>query len=79
MSSAVDDIQEENRLLNKLSLVEQVIFGKEEGKKWQGCAQEAPKHRLDKLWHQLKDMYPNQRGQGSQPPVWQKPRGWIQE
>jgi len=58
--------------------VEQVIYGKEVGKKRRDRGREARERRLDKLWRQLEDMYPNQRGQSSKPPVWQTPRGWIQ-
>ena len=56
-----------------------MIYGKEEEIKRQDRAQEAHERRLDKLWRELKDMYPNQEGKGSKPRVWQKPRGWIQE
>ena len=79
VTSAVNDTREENRVFNKSSPVEQVIYGKEEEKKRWGHAWEAHECRLDKLWRQLKDMYPDQEGKGSKPPVWQKPRGWIQE
>ena len=74
----INDIREENRFFNEPSLVDQVIYGKEEEKR-RKSAREAHERRLDNLWRQLKDMYPNQEGKGSKPPVWQKPRGWIQE
>lgn len=79
MPRAVNDIQEENRFFDEPSLVDQVIYGKEEEKKKQKSAREAHERRFDKLWHQLKDTYPNQEGKGSKPPVWQKPRSLIQE
>ena len=79
VTSAVDDIREENGFFNEPSLVDQVIYGEEEEKKRRDRAREAHERRLDKLWRQLKDMYPNQQGKGSKPPIWQKPRGWIQE
>ena len=70
VTSAVNDTREENRVFNEPSLVEQVIYGKEEGKKRRDRAREAHERRLDKLWRQLKDMYPYQEGKGSKPPVW---------
>ena len=79
VTSNINDIREETRFFNEPSLVDQVIYGKEEEEKRRKSAREAHERRLDNLWRQFKDMYPNQEGKGSKAPVWQKPRGWIQE
>ena len=65
--------------LDKPSLVNQLIYGKEAEKRRQKSEKEAHEDRLERLWCQLKDMYPDQKGKGSKATVWQKARGWIQE
>ena len=63
----------------ELCLLNQLMYGKKEEERRRKSKEEEYDRRLERLWRQLKDMYPNQEGKGSKPPVWQKPRGWIQE
>ena len=61
------------------SLIDQLIYGKEKKKERRQSERDAHERRLEKLWRQLKGMYPNQEGKGAKALAWQKPRGWIQE
>ena len=79
-NAIVRDIREAREpYFDEPSLLNQLIYGKKGEAKRQKSEQEEYERRLESLWRQLKDMYPNQEGKGSKPPVWQKPRGWIQE
>ena len=77
VTSIVKDLRETNPNFVEPSQIDQLICGKEEEKR-RKSAQEAHERRLDRLWRQLRDMYPNQKGKGSKAPR-QKPRCWIQE
>ena len=77
----VDDIQQEDKFLNSAdlpSMLDQLVYGQEE-KKARARTPEDSRRRRDKLYRQLEEMRPKQRGQGFKPLVWQKPQGWIQE
>ena len=82
VTSAIEDIRKEDNFLNSANTpdwTQQLILGEEEEKKARARTRETSKRRRDKLFRQLEQMYPKQRGQGFKPLVWQKPRGWIQE
>ena len=76
----VEEIRKEDDFLNSPSVPswwEELYAGKEETQKARAQDREESARHRDKLYRQLEDFYPNQRGQGYV--VWQKPRGWIQE
>ena len=62
-----------------------MTYGEEDATQRRQETLESLHDRRDKLYHQLKKLFPPprikpvQRGQGSAPIVWYKPRGWIQE
>ena len=64
---------------------DEMTYGKEDATQRRQETLESLHHRRDKLYHQLKKLFPPprikpvQRGQGSTPIVWYKPRGWIEE
>ena len=65
---------------------DQMTYGEEDATHRRQETLESLHNRRDKLYHQLKKLFPpprikpTQRGQGSAAPiVWYKPRGWIQE
>lgn len=79
----VQTIKEEDEFLNYPDLpfwLDQLIMGKEEEHRQRVQARENSQRRRNKLYQQLINLYPRQRGKGYyKPRVWQKPRNWIQE
>ena len=78
-TSVIKDLRAAKLDFIEPSLIDQIIYGEEKEKKRRQSEREAYERRLENMWRQLKDMYPNQKGKGFEAPVWQKPRGWIQE
>ena len=64
---------------------DQMTYGEEDATQRRQETLESLHDRRDKLYHQLEKLFPlprikpAQRGQGSAPIVWYKPRGWIEE
>ena len=79
VTSIIKTLRETSPDFVEPSVIDQLIYGQEEEAKRRKSAREAHERRLDKLWRQLRGMYPNQKGKGSKSLVWHKPRGWIQE
>lgn len=79
----VQTIKEQDEFLNHSDppfWLNQLIMGKEEEHRKRVQAREDSLRRRNKLYQQLINLYPRQRGKGySKPRVWQKPRNWIQE
>lgn len=79
----VQTIKEEDEFLNYPDLsfwLDQFIMGKEEEHRQRAQAREDSQRRRNKLYQQLINLYPRQRGKGYyKPRVWQKPCNWIQE
>ena len=80
------DKQIDQLLMPRPKKQDQMTYGKEDATQRRQETLESLHDRRDKLYHQLKKLFPPprikpvQRGQGSAAPiVWYKPRGWIQE
>ena len=64
---------------------DEMTYGKEDATQRRQETLESLHDRRDKLYHQLEKLFPplrikpTQRGRGSAPIVWYKPRGWIEE
>ena len=78
-TSIINDLRAPASDFVEPSLTDQIIYGKEKEKKRRQSERQAHERRLENMWRQLKDRYPKQEGKGSKAPVWQKPRGWIQD
>ena len=79
------DEQIDQLLIPRPKKQDQMTYGEEDATQRRQETLESLHDRHDKLYHQLKNLFPPprikpvQRGQGSAPIVWYKPRGWIEE
>ena len=79
------DEQIDQLLIPRTKKQDQMTYGEEDATQRRQETLESLHNRHDKLYHQLRKLFPPprikpvQRGQGSAPIVWYKPRGWIEE
>ena len=79
------DEQIDQLLIPRTKKQDQMTYGEEDATQRRQETLESLHDRRDKLYHQLEKLFPPprikpaQRGQGSPPIVWYKPRGWIEE
>ena len=79
------DEQIDQLLIPRTKKQDQMTYGEEDATQRRQETLESLHDRRDKLYHQLEKLFtpprikPAQRGQGSPPIVWYKPRGWIEE
>ena len=80
-----DEKKIDQLLIPRTKKQDQMTYGEEDATQRRQETLESLHDRRDKLYHQLEKLFPPprikpvQRGQGSPPIVWYKPRGWIQE
>jgi len=80
------DEQIDQLFLPRAKKQDRMTYGEEDATQRRQETLESLHNRRDKLYHQLKKLFPpprikpTQRGQGSAAPiVWYKPRGWVEE
>jgi len=82
---AIKDQDEKIDSFPRTKKQDQMTYGEEGATQPRQETLETLHDRRDKLYHQLEKLFPpprikpTQRGQGYQPIVWYKPRGWIEE
>jgi len=86
----IEAIKDQDKQIDQLFIPrpkkqDEMTYGKDDATQRRQETLESLHDRRDKLYHQLEKLFPPprikpaQRGRGSAPIVWYKPRGWIEE